>query len=169
MLENKFIHDDYTSLPTEAPAEKIHPVVFLLQNYQSMKGAPLKRMIGDMEDCISGLKSNEKLARTTDVCIVSFSDSPEVVSGWCLAEQCNPVTFAAEGAAANLTAALRVGLDKLQERLHSYDVQGITHFIPFHNSNLAYIYSIKHFHLYCSHNFRQRHSSLCSIYCDLYQ
>ena len=128
---NGLISDDYAALPAQAVCEVHHPIVFLLDNSYSVRGAPLKHMIKAMNECISELKADEEASRDVEICVISFNDRVEIVSDWRPVKEYHIIEFGAAGAGTNLTTALQAGIDKLGERGRYYVDQGIACHIPY--------------------------------------
>ena len=114
-------------LPPRNVCEPHMPVVILIDNSGSMFGQAISNVEKSVNRFAADICKDPKAADRVDICVMSFNESVTVLQDWCPMRK---VELSA-GGGTNMSAALRKAVDKLRERGHLYENNGIEVRMPY--------------------------------------
>lgn len=127
---NQYHFDNYDELPPENINNPHMPVLILCDISGSMYGQPIENLNRSVNRFRQDVCKDPKAAGIVDLCVIGFNDMPQVVQEWRPITQFHPVEFTADGGT-NLAEALEMAVDKLRERGHLYEDNGIEVKMPY--------------------------------------
>ena len=117
-------------LPPRNVCEPHMPVVILIDNSGSMFGQAISNVEKSVNRFAADICKDPKAADRVDICVMSFNESVTVLQDWCPITEMRKVELSA-GGGTNMSAALRKAVDKLRERGHLYENNGIEVRMPY--------------------------------------
>lgn len=116
-------------LPPENVCEPHMPVLIMADNSGSMEAAieNVKKSINRFRNDIC---KDPKAAERVEICVISFNGDVHILQDWCSITEMKSIELSAQGGT-NMSAALRVAVDKLKERGHLYEKLGIEVRMPY--------------------------------------
>ena len=117
-------------LPPRNVCEPHMPVVILIDNSGSMCGQAISNVEKSVNRFAADICKDPKAADRVDICVMSFNESVTVLQDWCPITEMRKVELSA-GGGTNMSAALRKAVDKLRERGHLYENNGIEVRMPY--------------------------------------
>ena len=115
-------------LPPRNVCEPHMPVVILIDNSGSMFGQAISNVEKSVNRFAADICKDPKAADRVDICVMSFNESVTVLQDWCPITEMRKVELSA---GTNMSAALRKAVDKLRERGHLYENNGIEVRMPY--------------------------------------
>lgn len=121
-------------LPPSNVCEPHQPILMAIDKSGSMGDLPGTPKISNVEKAInkflSDLNQNSKVSERIDFCLLSFNEKVTIEQDWVPVAQAKTVELTA-GGGTNLSEALSVSVDKLRERGHVYENNGIEVRMPY--------------------------------------
>ena len=117
-------------LPPSNMCEPHMPVLILIDNSGSMSGPAISNVERSVNRFAADICKDPKAADRVDICVISFNDSANVIQDWCPITEMKKIELSA-GGGTNMSAALRKAVDKLRERGHLYEDNGIEVRMPY--------------------------------------
>lgn len=117
-------------LPPSNVCEPHMPVVVLIDISGSMSGLAISNVEKSVNRFAADICKDPKAADRVDICVMSFNDSVSIIQDWCPITEMKNVELSA-GGGTNMSAALRKAVDKLRERSHLYEDNGIEVRMPY--------------------------------------
>lgn len=129
-MTNHFNFND-GPLPPSNECEPHMPVGILIDNSGSLA---YQNAIRNIEKAVNrfadDICKDPKAAERVDICVMTFNDTAQVVQDWCPITEMKKVTLSA-GGGTNMSAGLKMAVEKLKERGHLYEHMGITVRMPY--------------------------------------
>lgn len=117
-------------LPPSNICEPHMPVAILIDNSGSMSGQAISNVEKSVNRFAADICKDSNAADRVDICVMSFNESVTVLQDWCPITEMRKVELSA-GGGTNMSAALRKAVDKLRERGHLYENNGIELRMPY--------------------------------------
>ena len=117
-------------LPPRNVCEPHMPVVILIDNSGSMFGQAISNVEKSVNRFAADICKDPKAADRVDICVMSFNESVTVLQDWCPITEMRKVELSA-GGGTKMSGALRKAVDKLRERGHLYENNGIEVRMPY--------------------------------------
>lgn len=130
MSINNFNFNDYDPIPPTDINKPHMPVLILCDTSGSMSGTPIRNVNLSVNRFAADVCKDPKAAGLVDVAVMSFNESPSVVQEFRPITELRPVQFTASGGT-NISAALEKAVEKLRERGHLYEDNGIEVKMPY--------------------------------------
>ncbi|MCY3543352.1 MAG: VWA domain-containing protein [Chloroflexi bacterium] len=105
------------------------PCVLLVDVSSSMYGPPMNELNSGIATFAQELKADQLASLRTEVAIVTFGSTAEMVQEFVTADQFQPPTLVANGATM-MGAGINLALDKIEERKQMYRDNGIDYYRP---------------------------------------
>ena len=105
------------------------PCVLLVDVSSSMYGPPMNELNSGIATFAQELKADQLASLRTEVAIVTFGSTAEMVQEFVTAAQFQPPTLVANGATM-MGAGINLALDKIEERKQMYRDNGIDYYRP---------------------------------------
>lgn len=117
-------------LPPNNMCEPHMPVELLIDRSGSMSGKAIRNVERAINRFAEDICKDPKAADRVDLCVLGFNDTVEVLQDWCPITEMKKFELTASGGT-NMSEGLRVAVDKLRERGHLYEDNGIEVRIPY--------------------------------------
>lgn len=131
-MTNQFYFSDDV-LPPKNMCEPHMPVLLLIDCSGSMygkDGIPIRSVEKSVNRFMADICKDPKAAERVDVCVIAFNDTPQIIQDWRPITEMGKVELTA-GGGTNMSAALKLAVDKLSERCHLYEDNGIDVRMPY--------------------------------------
>lgn len=128
MGKNFYFNDG--PLPPENVCEPHMPVLILIDSSGSMSGLAIKNVEKSVNRFAADICKDPKAAERVEICVISFNDSVKVLQDWGPITEMRKFELLAEGGT-NMSEALETAVDKLKERCHLYEDNGIEVRMPY--------------------------------------
>ena len=126
-MNHNYNFNDY---PPENVNMQHMPVAIVCDTSGSMSGTPIQNVNLSVNRFTEDVCKDPKAAGLVDVAVISFNHEPTVVQGFRPITELQPVQFSA-GGGTNISAALEMAINKIRERCHLYEENGIEIKMPY--------------------------------------
>ncbi len=106
------------------------PVLICCDISGSMCGVPIQALNRSVNRFAADVCKDSRAAGCVDVAVVGFNEAPRLEQNWRPITELHPVEFSG-GGGTNLSAALEMSVEKLRERSHLYEDNGIEVKMPY--------------------------------------
>lgn len=121
---------NFNDYPPENVNMQHMPVAIVCDTSGSMSGTPIQNVNLSVNRFTEDVCKDPKAAGLVDVAVISFNHEPTVVQGFRPITELQPVQFSA-GGGTNISAALEMAINKIRERCHLYEENGIEIKMPY--------------------------------------
>lgn len=125
-MSNKWLEEEQSLI--ENPSARI-PVCLCLDISVSMSGQPIKQLNSGIEQFYSELREDPRTAESCEVALVTFGFEAELVEDFETVDKKSNVNLKTNGTT-NMTAGVKLALEKLSERKHKYKNNGVDYYQP---------------------------------------
>lgn len=129
-MSKNFNFNDYDPIPPENINKPHMPVLILCDTSGSMSGAPIQNVNLSVNRFARDVCKDPKASGLVDVAVMSFNETPSIVQEFRPITELRAVEFSA-GGGTNISAALEMAVQKLRERGHLYEDNGIEVKMPY--------------------------------------
>lgn len=123
------IQEDFTPRLNEDNADPRVACAILLDVSKSMQNEPIRALNEGLARFCEDIKEDTLARKRTEVMLITFNSSVEVVQEFCEARELEPVTLTASGGTA-MGEAINVALDRIAARKKQYQDAGLEYFRP---------------------------------------
>ena len=128
-MSKNFNFNDYPIPPTHVNMPHM-PVIILCDVSGSMGGTPIQNVNLSVNRFAADVCKDPKAAGLVDVAVMSFNEAPHIEQEFRPITELQPVKFSA-GGGTDISSALEMAVQKLRERGHLYEDNGIEVKMPY--------------------------------------
>ena len=128
-MSKNFNFNDYPIPPTHVNMPHM-PVIILCDVSGSMGGTPIQNVNLSVNRFAADVCKDPKAAGLVDVAVMSFNEAPHIEQEFRPITELQPVQFSA-GGGTDISSALEMAVQKLRERGHLYEDNGIEVKMPY--------------------------------------
>jgi len=129
-MNKNYNFNDYDALPPENINAPHMPVIIVCDKSGSMAGVPIQNVNLSVNRFAADVCKDPKAAGLVDVAVMGFNETPAMEQEWRPITELREVNFTA-GGGTNISAALDMAIQKLRERGHLYEDNGIEVKMPY--------------------------------------